>query len=89
MSKKESERYAEKRPNTASLQVNLQRCARPPEIHSAIMSAREFWCRRKNPVNGYHYYSYAQISSYYFIRTFRELDCSVGDIKNTCWAGRR
>ena len=32
---------------------------------------------KKNPVNGYHYYSYAQISSYYFIRTFRELDCSV------------
>ena len=25
----------------------MQRCARPPEIHSAIMSAREFWCRRR------------------------------------------
>ena len=44
---------------------------------------------KKNPVNGYHYYSYAQISSYYFIRTFRELDCSWEILKNTCWAGKR
>ena len=42
---------------------------------------------KKNPVNGYHYYSYAQISSYYFIRTFRELDCSVGDIKEYLLGG--
>ena len=42
---------------------------------------------KKNPVNGYHYYSYAQISSYYFIRTFRSLDCSVGDIKEYLLGG--
>lgn len=42
---------------------------------------------KKNPVNGYHYYSYAQISSYYFIRTFRGLDCSVGDIKEYLLGG--
>lgn len=42
---------------------------------------------KKNPVNGYHYYSYAQISSYYFIKTFRELDCSVGDIKEYLLGG--
>lgn len=42
---------------------------------------------KKNPVNGYHYYSYAQISSYYFIRTFRSLDCSVGDIKDYLLGG--
>ena len=42
---------------------------------------------KKNPVNGYHYYSYAQISSYYFIRTFRRLDCSVGDIKEYLLGG--
>lgn len=42
---------------------------------------------KKNPVNGYHYYSYAQISSYYFIRTFRGLDCSVGDIKDYLLGG--
>ena len=35
----------------------------------------------KNPENGYHYYSYAQISSYYFISTFRSVDSSVADIK--------
>ncbi len=46
MSKKEV-KDMQKKDNTASLQVNLQRCARPPEIHSAIMSAREFWCRRR------------------------------------------
>lgn len=42
---------------------------------------------KKNPVNGYHYYSYAQISSYYFIRTFRGLDCSVRDIKEYLLGG--
>lgn len=42
---------------------------------------------RKDPVNGYHYYSYAQISSYYFIRTFRSLDCSVGDIREYLLGG--
>ena len=42
---------------------------------------------KKNPVNGYRYYSYAQISSYYFIRTFRGLDCSVGDIKEYLLGG--
>lgn len=42
---------------------------------------------KKDPVNGYHYYSYAQISSYYFIRTFRSLDCSVGDIKEYLLGG--
>lgn len=41
----------------------------------------------KNEENGYHYYSYAQISSYYFIRTFRELDCSVADIRHYLLAG--
>ena len=42
---------------------------------------------KKSEKNGYHYYSYAQISSYYFIRTFRELDCSVGDIKEYLLGG--
>lgn len=42
---------------------------------------------KKNPVNGYHYYSYTQISSYYFIRTFRGLDCSVGDIREYLLGG--
>lgn len=36
---------------------------------------------KKSEKNGYHYYSYAQISSYYFISTFRGLGCSVEDIK--------
>ena len=31
---------------------------------------------KKSEKNGYHYYSYAQISSYYFISTFRGLGCS-------------
>lgn len=42
---------------------------------------------KKNPVNGYHYYSYAQISSYYFIRTFRTLDCPVSDIREYLLGG--
>ena len=41
----------------------------------------------KNEWNGYHYYSHAQISSYYFIKTFRDLDCSVADIKEYLLAG--
>ena len=41
----------------------------------------------KNEENGYHYYSYAQISSYYFIKTFRSIDCSVADIKEYLLAG--
>lgn len=44
---------------------------------------------KKSEKNGYHYYSYAQISSYYFISTFRGLGCSVEDIKNICLAGKK
>ena len=44
---------------------------------------------KKNPVNGYRYYSYAQISSYYFIKTFRDLGCSVADIKSYLLAGEK
>lgn len=35
----------------------------------------------KNPKNNYGYYSYAQITSYYFINAFRNLGCPVSDIK--------
>ena len=41
----------------------------------------------KNPENGYHYYSYAQISSFYFIKTFRSIDCSVEDIREDLLGG--
>ncbi len=34
----------------------------------------------KNPNNNYRYYSYAQITSYYFIATFRSLGCPVSEI---------
>ena len=41
---------------------------------------------KKSEKNGYHYYSYAQISSFYFISTFRGLGCSVEDSKES-WSG--
>lgn len=44
---------------------------------------------KKNPVNGYHYYSYAQISSYYFIRTFRGWIVRLEISKNICLAEKR
>ena len=44
---------------------------------------------KKDEHNGYHYYSYAQISSYYFIKTFRDLGCSVADIKSYLLAGEK
>lgn len=42
---------------------------------------------QKSEKNGYHYYSYAQISSFYFISTFRGLGCSVEDIKEYLLGG--
>lgn len=42
---------------------------------------------KKSEKNGYHYYSYAQISSFYFISTFRGLGCSVEDIKEYLLGG--
>ena len=44
---------------------------------------------RKNERNGYSYYSYAQIASFFFIRTFRELDCSVEDIQRYLLGGQQ
>ena len=41
----------------------------------------------KNKENGYHYYSYSQLSSYYFIKTFRSLDCSAADIRTYLLSG--
>ncbi len=35
-----------------------------------------------NPDNGYHYYSSAQISSFFFISTMRQAGCSIKEIKN-------
>ena len=37
--------------------------------------------------NGYHYYSYAQVASFYFIMIFRQLDCSVADIQKYLLGG--
>lgn len=34
----------------------------------------------KNPKNGYHYYSAAQISSFFFITTMRQSGCSIAEI---------
>ena len=34
----------------------------------------------KNPENGYHYYSSAQISSFFFISTMRQAGCSVSEV---------
>lgn len=42
---------------------------------------------KRSEKNGYHYYSYAQISSFYFISTFRGLGCSVEDIKEYLLGG--
>lgn len=44
---------------------------------------------KKNPVNGYHYYSYAQISS--IILSEHSVNWTVRweILKNTCWAGKR
>ena len=36
---------------------------------------------QRNAANGYHYYSYAQVASFYFIATLRGLDCSAADIR--------
>ena len=41
----------------------------------------------KSEENGYHYYSYSQLSSYYFIKTFRSLDCSAADIRTYLLGG--
>ena len=34
----------------------------------------------KNPRNGYHYYSSAQIGSFFFITTLRQTGCSIAEI---------
>jgi DNA-binding transcriptional MerR regulator len=44
---------------------------------------------RKQERNGYFYYSYAQIASFFFIRTFRELGCSVEDIQTYLLGGQQ
>lgn len=44
---------------------------------------------RKDEVNGYHYYSHAQVSSFYFITTLRRIGCSVSDIKTYLLAGEK
>ncbi len=36
----------------------------------------------KDPENGYHYYSYSQIGSFYFISTFRSVDLSTREIRD-------
>ena len=36
----------------------------------------------KNPENGYHYYSYAQIGSFYFISTLRSADLTIKEIRD-------
>lgn len=41
----------------------------------------------KDEENGYHYYSYAQVTSFYFILIFRQLGCSVADIQNHLLSG--
>lgn len=41
----------------------------------------------KDERNGYHYYSYAQMASFYFIMIFRRLGCSVADIKSYLLGG--
>lgn len=38
--------------------------------------------------NGYHYYSYAQMASFYFIMIFRHLGCSVAEIQNYLLGGQ-
>ncbi len=35
-----------------------------------------------HPGNGYHYYSPAQISSFFFISTMRQAGCSIGEIRD-------
>lgn len=44
---------------------------------------------QKDEENGYYYYSYAQMASFFFIRTFRELGCSAEDIKTYLLGGER
>lgn len=44
---------------------------------------------QRNAANGYHYYSYAQVASFYFIATLRGLDCSAADIREYLLAGEQ
>lgn len=44
---------------------------------------------QKDERNGYAYYSHAQIASYFFIKTFRQLGCSVEDIQTYLLGGER
>lgn len=41
----------------------------------------------KNPENGYHYYSYAQIGTFYLISTLRSIDFSIRDIRDYLLTG--
>ena len=41
----------------------------------------------KNPENGYHYYSYAQIGTFYLISTLRSIDFSIKDIRDYLLTG--
>ena len=43
----------------------------------------------RDPANGYHYYSHAQIASYYFITTFRNLGCSAAEIREYLLGGEQ
>lgn len=43
---------------------------------------------KKNEQNGYYYYSHAQIGSFYFIKVFRDLGCSIDQIKLELLSGK-
>lgn len=44
---------------------------------------------RQDETNGYHYYSHAQVSSFYFITTLRRIGCTISDIKTYLLAGEQ
>lgn len=44
---------------------------------------------RRNEKNGYHYYSYAQVASFYFIAAFRSVGCAAADIRAYLMGGEQ
>ena len=44
---------------------------------------------QQDEASGYYYYSYAQLASYYFITTFRNLGCSAADIREYLLGGEQ
>ena len=74
-----------KQPDTSSQEYTLQVSEFAALCNTTRDTLRYYYEQNilvpwKNPKNGYHYYSAAQISSFFFITTMRQSGCSIAEI---------